>query len=68
MDAIRALGLQIPAGRLPQIFLRESEREQAAQSLPQKGLKRPRLALGLGASRLPTKSWALERFAGLAAA
>jgi ADP-heptose:LPS heptosyltransferase len=65
MDAIRALGLHVPAGRLPHIALQPSETEDARARLGRMGLEGPVLGLGLGASR-PTKSWAIDRFAALA--
>lgn len=65
MDAIRALGAHVPAGRIPQVFLQESEIQSARNYLDQLGLHSPILALGLGASR-PTKTWPLDRFAALA--
>jgi ADP-heptose:LPS heptosyltransferase len=65
MDTIRALGIHIPAGRLPQLNLQSSELDQARQLLDQLGLKQPVLGLNLGASR-STKSWPLERYVSLA--
>ncbi len=65
MDAIRALGLTIAVGEMPKIYLRDSEIEYAQSLLQKRNLKKPILALGLGASR-PTKIWPLERYADLA--
>lgn len=65
MDAVRALGVHIPAGRLPQIFLQPSELTQSQDWTNQLGLPTPLLGLGLGSSR-PTKSWPIERYASLA--
>jgi len=65
MDTIRALGLHIPAGRLPQIQLQSSEVDAAKLFLDQLELRQPVLALSLGASR-PTKSWPLDRYISLA--
>ncbi len=65
MDTIRALGIHIPAGRLPQINLQSSEQEEARRTLERLGLRSPVLGLSLGASR-PTKSWPLERYVSLA--
>jgi ADP-heptose:LPS heptosyltransferase len=65
MDTVRALGVHVPAGRLPKIFLQPSEINDARTRLNRLGLENSVLALGLGASR-PTKSWAVERFAALA--
>ncbi|MCM2277709.1 MAG: glycosyltransferase family 9 protein [Oligoflexia bacterium] len=65
MDALRALGLQIPPGRLPKIHLSSEELQQAGKWLRKAGLHEPILALGLSASR-PTKSWPPDRFASLA--
>lgn len=63
MDAIRALGIHVPAGRMPTLQLPPAEIERARDRL--KEIPRPILGLGMGASR-PTKSWPLERFAQLA--
>lgn len=65
MDALRALGLHIPAGRSPQIFLQPSEIEEAKRLIQKLNFKTPLLGLSLGASR-PSKSWPIERFAALA--
>lgn len=65
LDAIRALGVEIPSGRLPEIHLEARETQQAQRELEAHGLTRPVLALGLGSSR-PTKCWPLERFAEVA--
>ncbi|MDR3606062.1 MAG: glycosyltransferase family 9 protein [Oligoflexia bacterium] len=67
MDAVRALGIQVPSGRLPQIYIHEREREEAAQRLSRSGLAStgPLLVIGLGASR-PAKAWPIERYAELA--
>lgn len=65
MDAIRAFGVHVPAGRLPRLQLQLSEKTQAAERITQLNLPGPVLALGLGASR-PTKSWPIDRFAALA--
>lgn len=64
MDTIRALGVHVPAGRLPEIPVLESERRQADEWLARTHLPTPLLVLGLGASR-PAKIWPLERFAAL---
>ena len=65
LDAIRALGLDIPKGALPRVYLRHEEIATAQSRLQRLGLPGPILGLGLGASR-PTKSWPIERFALLA--
>ena len=65
MDAIRALGLHIPAGLSPKLFLHSTEKQGAFRYLQGQDLPQPILGLGLGASR-PTKSWPIERFASLA--
>ncbi|MCC7440284.1 MAG: glycosyltransferase family 9 protein [Bdellovibrionales bacterium] len=65
MDAVRALGLEIPEGRLPRIVLTAAERDAGAERLERLGLSDPVIGLCLGASR-PTKRWPLERFAELA--
>jgi ADP-heptose:LPS heptosyltransferase len=65
MDTIRAIGVHIPEGRLPKIFLEASEFIQGEQYLQNLNFSEPILALGLGASR-PTKIWPIDRFASLA--
>ncbi len=65
MDAIRALGIHVPAGRTPKIALQPSEIQSGQALLSELNLKAPVLGLGLGASR-PTKCWPIERFAALA--
>lgn len=67
MDTVRALGLQIPAGRMPQVFLQPAEKQQAQEYLDKLGLDQPILGLSLGASR-PAKSWPMDRFVELAVA
>jgi heptosyltransferase-2 len=62
MDAVRALGLQAPAGLLPKLYFQPRELALASQHLMQLGLSGELLMIGLGASR-PTKHWPLERFA-----
>jgi heptosyltransferase-2 len=64
MDAVRALGLHVPAGRMPEVFILDRELRYAGELLAKLG-PGPVLGLGLGASR-PTKSWPLDRFAQLA--
>ncbi len=65
MDTLRAMGLHIPAGRLPEIFLQPIEKEEAAQFIEKLNLPKPLLGLSLGSGR-PTKSWPMERFTSLA--
>ncbi len=65
MDSLRALGLHIPAGRSPHLYLQPAEIREASTFYDKLRLSEPRLILGLGASR-PTKSWPIERFASLA--
>ncbi len=65
MDTIRALGLQIPAGSLPKIFLDNQEVMRAHHRIEKMGLYGPLLGLGIGASR-NTKVWPLDRFASMA--
>jgi ADP-heptose:LPS heptosyltransferase len=65
MDTIRALGLHVPAGRLPQVNLQKSEQDEAKTYLQNLNLVGPILGISLGASRL-TKSWPVERYAALA--
>ena len=65
MDAVRALGIQIPEGKLPSLSFRSEEKAWARDYVTKLGNGKPVLALGLGASR-PTKSWPVERYATLA--
>jgi ADP-heptose:LPS heptosyltransferase len=65
MDTVRALGIHVPAGRMPNIEIQRPERDDARARLAKFGFGGPVLGLGLGASR-PTKAWATERFAALA--
>ncbi len=65
MDTVRSLGLAIPAGSQPAVFLDESEIARARTRIGQMGLFGPILGLGIGASR-NTKIWPLERFAAVA--
>lgn len=65
MDTVRALGVHVPAGRMPVITLAPEERENAVRWITAAKLRAPLLVIGLGASR-PAKSWPIERFAQLA--
>ncbi len=65
MDTVRALGVAIPEGRQPKVFLKDDELARAQQRIAQTGLFGPILGLGIGASRA-TKVWPLERFAATA--
>lgn len=65
MDAVRALGVSIPEGAMPSVFLSQGEIDKAKFRLDLMGLQGPLLCLGIGASR-PTKTWPLERFASIA--
>ncbi len=65
MDAVRALGLEVPEGRMPEIFLEPEEIAQAKTKIQKLGLKGPLLCLGIGSSRA-TKTWPLDRFASIA--
>lgn len=65
MDALRALKLHIPPGRMPRVPLTPVELLRANEWLSDAGLKFPVLGISLGASR-PTKCWPVERFAQLA--
>lgn len=65
MNALRALGIDVPQGRLPKIYLDPVEVDHAFDLLDAKGLKGPLLAVGIGSSR-PTKAWPIERFAEVA--
>lgn len=65
MDTVRALGVNVPEGAQPKIFLEEKEIERALHRIDQMGLYGPILGLGIGASRA-TKIWPLDRFAAMA--
>ncbi len=65
MDTIRALGIHVPAGRLPFLPLQNPEIRNAKDDLSQLGLTLPLLAIHLGASR-ETKKWPIHRWADLA--
>ncbi len=65
LDTVRALGIVVPDGVMPELFLKEEEKSLAREELKAWGLKRPVLGVALGASR-PTKIWPLHRFAEVA--
>lgn len=65
MDTIRALGIMIPEGTQPKVFLDNQEVIRAHQRVEKMGLYGPVLGLGIGASR-NTKVWPLDRFASVA--
>ena len=67
MDALRALGLHIPAGRLPHLPVPMNEIQEAMDFITRIGLSPPTLGISLGASR-PTKIWPIEKFAQLSLA
>ena len=65
MDTLRALGIHVPAGRLPSLPLQPSELRVASEALRELELGLPLLAISLGASR-GTKQWPTQRWADLA--
>ncbi len=65
MDAVRALGVHIPAGKTPKIYLQPGEIQAAQNYLQSMDIPFPILGLALGASRA-TKAWPLERMSALA--
>jgi ADP-heptose:LPS heptosyltransferase len=65
LDTIRGLGLNVPEGGMPEIFLKPEERSLAKEEFAAWGLKSPVLGVALGASR-STKVWPLHRFAEVA--
>jgi ADP-heptose:LPS heptosyltransferase len=66
MDTLRALGLSIPLGQMPQFRLTPSEILSAQNWIAESGQTGSSLlGISLGASR-PTKSWPLAHFAQLA--
>jgi ADP-heptose:LPS heptosyltransferase len=65
MDSVRALGLKIAEGSLPEVHSKPEEKKWANKLVSVLGHGGPMLAMGIGASR-PTKSWSIENFAQLA--
>ncbi len=65
LDTVRALGINVTEGVMPELFLKAEEKSFAQEELQAWGLKRPILGIALGASR-PTKIWPLHRFAEVA--
>ena len=65
LDTVRALGIPVLEGVMPEIFLKDDEKSFAREEFAAWGLKRPILGVALGASR-PTKIWPLHRFAEVA--
>lgn len=65
LDTVRALGVDVPEGVMPEIFLKTTEREFAKEELRAWGVEGPVLGVALGASR-PTKMWPAHRFADVA--
>jgi lipopolysaccharide heptosyltransferase II len=68
MDAVRALGVSIPEGSVPKVYLDKSEQKMISEKFKQIGLtqsSKPLLGISLGASR-PTKQWPIEKYVDLA--
>lgn len=65
LDTVRALGVEVPVGVMPKIYLKDSEKAYAVEEFASWQLKRPILGVALGASR-PTKIWPIHRFAEVA--
>ena len=65
MNTLRAIGLDIPRGKPPKIYLEHDELDAALDHIDRMGLNGPLLTIGLGASR-PTKCWPIERYAEVA--
>ena len=65
LDTVRALGLELPTGVMPEIFLKTEEEAFAREEFNAWRLRTPVLGVALGASR-PTKIWPLHRFAEVA--
>jgi len=65
LDTVRALGLDVPVGVMPKIFLKPSETDLALEEFKSWQLKRPILGVALGASR-STKIWPIHRAAEVA--
>ncbi len=64
MDSLRAIGLKIPEGLLPEVSLSYQEVIQGRERIRfSKGV--PLLAIGLGSAR-PAKAWPINRFAEIA--
>lgn len=67
LNVIRALGVQVPEGRLPRIQLDHIEIDRGIDLVEGRGLSGSLLTIGVGSSR-PTKSWPIERYAEVAKA
>lgn len=65
MNAIRALDLDVPPGKLPKIFLEHRELDEGLDWLEGRGMSGSLMTIGIGASR-PTKSWQVDRYAQIA--
>ena len=65
LDVVRALGIPLPAGRLPRLHVSNGEIGEGRRLIGSFDLAKPVLVLGLGASRA-TKIWPLARYAELA--
>lgn len=65
LDTVRAVGIKVSEGIMPEIFLKPEENQFAKEEFQAWGLKEPILGIALGASR-PTKIWPLHRFAEIA--
>ncbi|OFZ79724.1 MAG: hypothetical protein A2583_01450 [Bdellovibrionales bacterium RIFOXYD1_FULL_53_11] len=65
MDVVRALGINVPEGKTPEVHVTPGEIQEAREQLAARAMRQPLLALGIGASR-PTKSWPTGCFARLA--
>jgi ADP-heptose:LPS heptosyltransferase len=65
LDSLRAIGLEIPTGKIPHLPISPSESLEAQTFIQTHAGPGPLLAISLGASR-PTKSWPVDRFASAA--
>ncbi len=65
LDTIRGLGIEVRDEVMPELFLKQSEKELAEEEFRAWGLSRPVLGIALGASRA-TKIWPIHRFAEVA--
>lgn len=65
LDTLRALGMDVPEGILPKIWLTDEELQKGRDFLAERGITGPLMTVSLGASR-PTKRWNTPNFARVA--
>ncbi len=65
MDCLRGMGLEVPVGKLPSVFLKKEELEAGRFEVLEALGEKPFLAIAPGASRA-TKCWPFENYLGVA--